>query len=44
MTTEFWACRMKLAACHPCGAHNVEVAPKFMQICGLVVKEMKDVV
>lgn len=36
--------QMKLAACHTCGAHNVEVAPKFLQICGLVLKEMKDAV
>jgi hypothetical protein len=44
MTTELWACRIKLAACHTCGAYNVEVAPKYLQICGLVVKEMKDAV
>jgi len=44
MTTEFWACRMEFAACHPCGAHNVQVASRFLQMCGLVVKGMKDAV
>jgi hypothetical protein len=33
IATEFWACSMKLASCHPCGAYNVEVAPRFLKIC-----------
>jgi len=42
LTTEFWACCMKLDLCHPCVACNVKVAPRFLQICGPVVKETKD--